>query len=129
MNTMKLGTETGSLFNHLMSNNEAAPVAGQGATVLHWSDRHAYFVDWVSEDGKECMIERVIAKRTDEGGMSDAQEWSYHRNPDPNRLRIMIRYRYGAWWTYSQDAEGKKHYINKLNIIFGVIREYYDFSF
>lgn len=38
---MKLGRETGSLINHLLSHSkEPAPAVGMGATILGWSDRH-----------------------------------------------------------------------------------------
>jgi hypothetical protein len=37
---MHLGTQTGSLVNHLLSSSATRePVIGEGATVLHWSDR------------------------------------------------------------------------------------------
>ncbi len=39
---MKLGTQTGSMTNHLMSNVKSMePMVGMGATVLMWTDRHA----------------------------------------------------------------------------------------
>ena len=41
---MNLGTETGSVMNHLMSRmvrGEPAPRVGMGATLLSWTDRHA----------------------------------------------------------------------------------------
>jgi hypothetical protein len=37
---LKFGTETGSLINHVLSStNSPAPIVGEAATVLHWSDR------------------------------------------------------------------------------------------
>ena len=126
MNTMKLGTETSSLFNHLMSNNESTPVAGQGATVLQWSDRHAYFVNSVSADGKEVVIERAKAVRIDDHGMGDSQEYTYER--DSQAQPEVIRFTYGKWRRVYTNWEGKKE-TSPINIIFGVMREYYDFSF
>lgn len=41
---MKLGTQTGSLVNHLHSRatlGQPFPVVGMGATQLFWTDRHA----------------------------------------------------------------------------------------
>jgi hypothetical protein len=38
---LKLGTETGSLINHVLSSTHGpAPMVGEAATVLHWSDRN-----------------------------------------------------------------------------------------
>lgn len=39
---MKLGSETGSVMNHLysrMTRNAPSPTLGLGVTILHWSDR------------------------------------------------------------------------------------------
>lgn len=119
MATLKLGTQTGSLFNHLMSNGSTAPEVGKGATVLHWTDRSAYFVTWVSEDKKRCKIERPICKRADKNGMSDDQDWIYEI--DPTAQPIELKFTYGKW----RDAETKHIY----NIRFGFMSEYYDYSF
>lgn len=38
---MKLGTQTGSLINHIMSNTVSSEIkVGMGATFLSWTDRH-----------------------------------------------------------------------------------------
>ncbi len=79
---MKL-TETGSLINYLQGNTaNNAPVVGEGATYLSWSDRHAYTVVSVSEDGLTCEIVRDNAIRVDSRGMSDAQNYTYQRGED-----------------------------------------------
>lgn len=41
---MKLGTQTGSVINHLYARGtigQPTPAAGMGATILHWTDRTA----------------------------------------------------------------------------------------
>lgn len=123
---MKLGTATGSFFNYLMSNSMSIPEVGKGATVLHWTDRSAYFVDQVSADGKQVVIERAKAIRTDENGMSDSQDYRYDR--DPNAEPETIRFTYGKWRRVYTNWEGKKE-TTPVNIIFGTMREYYDYSF
>lgn len=123
---MKLGTQTGSFFNHLMSNSMSIPEVGKGATVLHWTDRSAYFVDFVSEDGKTVIIERAKAVRTDNNGMSESQSYEYVR--DPQTEPETIRFTYGKWRRVYTNWEGKKE-TSPINIIFGTMREYYDFSF
>ena len=116
---LKLGTQTGSIFNHIMSCGDTKPEVGKGATELLWTDRHAYFVDWVSEDGKECKIQRADAVRIDGQGMSDDQEYRYDRIEGAGHYHL--RFTYGKW----RDKETKKVF----RIQFGYMREYYDFSF
>lgn len=123
---MKLGKDTGSFFNYLMGNSMTIPEVGKGATVLHWTDRSAYFVNQVSEDGKEVIIERAKAIRTDDYGMSDSQDYRYER--DPHAEPQTIRFTYGKWRRVYTNWEGKKE-TSPINIIFGTMREYYDFSF
>lgn len=123
---MKLGKDTGSFFNYLMGNSMTIPEVGKGATVLHWTDRAAYFVNSVSADGKEVVIERAKAIRTDNNGMSDAQDYNYER--DPQAQPETIKFAYGKWRRVYRELGGKTTY-SPINIIFGTMREYYDFSF
>lgn len=123
---MKLGTETGSFFNYLMANSMSTPEVGKGATVLHWTDRSAYFVNEVSNDGKTVVIERAKAVRTDDYGMSEAQSYKYER--DENAQPETIKFTYGKWRRVYTNWEGKKE-TSPINIIFGTMREYYDYSF
>lgn len=53
--TRKIGV-AGGFFNQLMGNNFTTPKVGEGATLLMYSDRDAYEVTWVSEDGLTCRI-------------------------------------------------------------------------
>lgn len=123
---MKLGKDTGSFFNYLMANSLSVPEVGKGATVLHWTDRSAYFVNSVSADGKTVEIERANAVRVDDNGMSEAQDYKYERNPlaEPET----IKFRYGKWRRVYKELGGKTTYA-PINIMFGSMREYYDFSF
>ncbi len=57
---MKLGTETGSLINHIMARGSVMPEIGMGATICGWSDRYPATI--VSN------------------GMSEQQEYEYTRN-------------------------------------------------
>ena len=116
---LKLGTQTGSFVNWMMSQGQTPPVVGKGATVLLWTDRHAYFVDYVSKDGKEVVIERANCRRADNLGMSDQQAYEYLRAENP--YSITLRFKYGKW----RDKKTGQVY----NIRFGFMEEYYDFSF
>lgn len=157
----------GGFFNQLMSHNSTVPVVGEGATVLLYSDRHAYEVLAVNEKKKTAVIQRYHPTRLDKLGMSDFQDYEYKEfEGEP----ITIYYRWGEWKTkhsevrfteeackkYGEfslklhnaykDAGGEynhnarictviaglteKHiFWQGIRIIFGVKREYYDFSF
>ena len=121
---MRLGKETGSLINHLSSNNPTPPVVGKGATELMWTDRKAWFVNWVSDDGKECRIEKAKAIRTDNRGVCESQSYRYERTGH----EITLRYMWGAW-RYKDDLGLSDAVWHKMNIVFGYMNEYYDFSF
>ncbi len=125
-NSMKLGKDTGSVMNHLMSRSNQEPAVGKGATILHWSDRSAYFVDSVSKDGKKVVIERAKAVRTDNHGMSDSQMYEYVR--DPKAQPETIQFTYGKWRRVYTAWDGKKE-TEPISIKFGYMDEYYDYSF
>lgn len=59
--TRKVGV-AGGFINQLMGNNASEPVVGEGATILSYSDRHAYEVIEVSQDGNACKIRKMDAK-------------------------------------------------------------------
>ena len=55
---MKLGTQTGSLMNHIMSNTVTSEIAvGTPATFLSWTDRHPGTVINVFEKGAYTYLE------------------------------------------------------------------------
>lgn len=91
--TLELGTQTGSLMNHLMSApGGATPEPGMGATILRWTDRAAATVTgW---DGRILTLQLDRATRTDANGMSDAQAYTYERDPD------------GMTYTFKRDRKG-----------------------
>jgi len=161
----RLGS-AGGFFNQLMSHNASVPVVGEGATILMYSDRHAYEVLEVNEAKKSCVIQKYNPKRIDGLGMSDSQDYEYK---ELEGSKITLAYRWGGWKRVGEqvlfteeafehfgtgpklheaykDAGGeyidnsficteipnltKKHKsYSSVNIIFGVKREYYDFSF
>jgi hypothetical protein len=116
--SLKLGTETGSFFNYLMGNTQSLPEVGKGATILYWSDRDAYEVLNVSADRRRVLIQAYKVKRIDNLGMSDQQEYAYDELAG---IPEWIVFKYNSW-RYENTG-------GKLNIIFGVKKQYYDFSF
>ena len=86
----------GSATNWMMGNNNTEPKVGEGATELLWSDRHAYDVTFVSEDGKQCKIRPCIATRTDKNGYyTESQDYKYE--PNPKAKETLLVYRNGSW--------------------------------
>lgn len=125
---MKLGKQTASIFNHLMSTkSESAPRTDKGATVLNWTDRHAYFVNEVSVDGKRVIIERAKAVRTDGDGMSDSQSYRYERKS--NFTTKTIVFKWGKWREEYMCPYEEKIKYQPINIIWDGMFEYYDYSF
>ena len=119
--------DTGSLTNWMMSSgSKSFPVVGAGATEFGWTDRYAYEVLSVSADGKQCVIVRLDAKRTDTLGMTDSgQEYEYSINP--KRKPETLYFKWNAWRRYQPD--NWEHKYPKITIRFGIKDEYYEFSF
>lgn len=119
---MKLGTETGSLMNHVYSQIPALPEPGKGATILHWTDREAMFVNSVSKDGKTVELEYPIVHRIDSNGISECQEYEFARSKDPNKFEI--KFKWGAWRRKNIDNTW-----SIVKVVFGKMDQYHDFSF
>lgn len=149
--------ETGSFINYCMGSNNSVPVVGEGATMLLHSDRHAYEVISVSKDGKRAKLMRYNAKRVDNNGMAENQNYEYN---ELCGYETEIVYKFGSWrevirkvefidgitdnMTRAEieacfDADANLQLVpgitkirttsQKINILFGVKQEYYDYSF
>lgn len=78
---MKLGTETISMTNYLLSGWVGAPEpqVGMGCTIIMWSDRKAGTIVKVTKT--QVHVQEDIATRTDRNGMSESQEYEYTADP------------------------------------------------
>jgi hypothetical protein len=126
---MKAGKETGSLMNYLMSRKKTVPVVGRGATVLYWTDREAWEVMEVSQDMKTAVLKKYNPKRIDGLGMSDSQQYEYKEITD---LTMTVVWKWNAWRNRTDVSgdDGKcKFEYPKVNIVWGVLDEHYDYSF
>lgn len=112
---MKLGTQTASMTNYLMSgtNGQPTPEVGMGATILMWTDRHAATIVKVTRT--QIHVKQDHAKRTDTRGMSESQEYEY--TPNPNAPTIVFR----------KTKRGYRSQAGSLRI--GDRNEYHDYSF
>lgn len=80
---MAKSQEHGSLTNHMLSRVASpTPKVGDGATLLHWTDREPATVIAVSASGKTITLREDKATRIDANGMSECQTYDYARDPD-----------------------------------------------
>lgn len=117
---MKIGRETNSVMNLVMSgtSGQPSPEVGMGVTELHWTDRHAGTVTWVSKTGKTLRYRLDIAKRVDDNGMSESQTYEYEPDPTAAERTARQNRRTGAW----KMTGGPR-------LSLGVRRAYHDYSF
>lgn len=120
---MQLGKDTGNVMSWVVGTG-GKPVVGEGATEVCWTDRHAYTVIEVSEDGKRCVIQRDKAIKNFQG-MTDSQDYTYER--DENGVKRELVFKWKAWRTDA--GKGYETRYPKINMQFGRRDEYYDFSF
>lgn len=69
---------------------------GEGATENCWSDRHAYTIIEVRRNGKQLVLQRDIAKRTNRDADTFAPGGFLGHTTSPK----------GQGWSYEQDPEG-----------------------
>jgi len=88
---MKLGTETGSLMNHIMSQcgNATDPKIGMGCTMLSYTDRHAGTI--VKMTPKSITVQEDKAIRLDKNGMSESQQYEFAADPNGRRETFRLR--------------------------------------
>lgn len=110
------------MLNQFMgSDPETKPEVGMGATILMWTDRlPATVVEVVSP--KKIVIQHDDAKRIDNNGMSEAQDYEFTPNLDAAKETYTQR-KDGQWVREGSPMKGG------TRIILGARRKYYDFSF
>lgn len=96
---MKLGRDTGSVSNWLMSGTKGqpAPEVGMGITLLMWTDRKAGTITRVSSSGKTFWFRADKAIRTDNNGMSEDQHYRYEPDPEAGESVARLGHKSGAW--------------------------------
>lgn len=128
---MRLGTQTGSVVNHLLAGADPTPPeVGAGATICHWTDRTACTV--IAIDRGVVVVREDHAKRTDSNGMSEVQAYEFSPNPD-GRVWHFKRNKRGAWRQCSLvvDRNGRERYVFSGSTFLALFKRwhYHDFSF
>lgn len=130
---LKPGTQTASFTNHLysrMTKGQPKPEVGMGATLLRWTDRAPATITSVFEKGKYLFIgvKQDHAKRTDNNGMSEMQQYEY--TPNPEAGEIFFRFDGKFWEGVSFNQKTKRWKKNGgPGIRIGHREKYHDFSF
>lgn len=94
---LKLGTQTGSLVNHILSKSASKdPQIGDGATILSWSDRDPATVFFYDQKKKIVGIKEDNYKRIDNNGLSESQEYEYTSDP-AGYMRYYKKNKNGGW--------------------------------
>lgn len=105
----------GTLTNLVYSESTAIePKAGDGATLLQWSDRHAYTVVEVKKN--YILATRDVAERIDQTFEKGPQKYSYQSDPDATPVRANLR-------------KDGKYYVGNQVLVVGYRNEHYDYSF
>ena len=133
---MKLGTQTGSLVNHLHSRatiGQPEPKVGMGVTMLCWTDRHPGTIFRVFTLGKKnpatCVEVRSDKyQRTDANGMSESQDYTY--TTTPSGAKSFYRQEADGSWQEVRENESKRWVkAGGKGLVIGKREKYHDFSF
>lgn len=102
------------MFNQIMANAlQPEPVIGDGATILHFSDRRAATIVAVTKN--TITVQEDLATRIDNNGMSEMQEYKYDRNLN------------GPVWVFRKTKTGYKS--SGRGLLIGQRCEYFDYAF
>lgn len=114
----------GSLTNRVMENSRGAqPEVGMGVTQCLWSDRHPWEIIAVKDD-RHITVRKLDAKRIDNNGFSECQEYEYTSNEN-NPVYTLYKTKKGKWVI----RVGKNGVDSSYGWCIGVAEEYYDFTF
>ncbi len=98
----------GSFINQIMGNNNTAPIVGQWATQLHYTDRTVLKVVEVSEDGKIAKLEyyQTSADKSVGNLPHGHQCWKH----EPTGQFKTIQYRKDKWVTIGREIVFTKEF-------------------
>ena len=106
---MRLGSETGSVINHLHSRaviGQPEPAVGMGGTVLLWTDRHAVTIFRVFKVGKLTYIEtRQDHHKRISGSVLDGSADYEHKINVNGSVEHFRREAAGQWTAVRLNAE------------------------
>lgn len=101
---MKLGTQTGSLVNHILGSSAQndPPQVGMAATILHWTDRSPATIVEVNHAKRYIVLQDDMFERIDKNGLSESQAYVYRPDPDGHK----------TYWRKMKDGRWAQHHLN-----------------
>lgn len=97
---MKLGTQTASVTNHLLSRatiGQPEPTVGMGATILMWTDRRAATITAITETKRGRVLTVQYDKvKVISGSVQDGSA-AYEYTPDSNGRIRHFRWENDSW--------------------------------
>ena len=105
---MKLGTDTNSLTNYMLSGTKGQPEpkVGMGATLLSWTDRYPATIVEVLDGGKMIGVQEDEAIRTDSNGMSESQQYKFYPCPEQT-VQYFKKDKKGAYREVRKNENGR----------------------
>lgn len=107
----------GGFINQMMGNNSTVPVLGEGATILHYSDRSAYEVIFVSNDSTKCTIRKMNAKFI--GQSYGDERYEYSSDTEGSTIDLEWNDKKGSWGEVYYTTEVIKSLANRLEKQYG----------
>ena len=107
----------GGFINQMMGNNTSTPKVGEGATILMYSDRSAYEVTEVSEDGNACVIRSMDTKFI--GASYGDERYEYSSNESNHTYNLEWNEKKGQWGKVWNSIEIIKVLAKKLEKQYG----------
>lgn len=127
---MRLGTQTGSLVNHIMTTGGSdEPYVGMPATVCFWTDRSPATVVEVNMKKRYIVVQDDDFVRVDLNGMSESQKYDYTPNVEGAK-RIFRKNKQGKWVLCYINPETKRMVQSGgCGLALGRREKYHDYSF
>lgn len=132
---LKLGSQTASVTNHLLSRGvigAPSPEVGMGVTFLYLTDRSAGTIAFIIFN-KRHKIARIgcredKATRIDANGMSESQDYRFEENPLAS-IKWYAKNRKGFWIHMVENERGNFVQSRGPGLRIGERDHYHDFSF
>ena len=99
---------------------------GDGCTICYYTDRKAGTIIGISDDEKTITVQEDKATRTDTRGESDWQEYEFERDLNGTIHTFKRTRKYKSLYTDNGISKWGDY---GTSLLFGVRREYFDYSF
>lgn len=131
---MRLGSDTGSLVNHIYSRStlgQPAPFVGMGCTLLGWTDRQAGTIVKVEElEAKDYQFVVHVTEDTAtvvKGSCQDGSAvYEFKSNPDGHRTQFRSRRDNGKWERVALSSKGRWTKVDGYGLRIGARDHYHD---